>query len=426
MDMQNGNIEHMTNTAYSKLVWWEIYNFMSIPYAKCEFDERGVINIKGYNDSGKSNVIRALDVALNNRYPTNQVKFIRDDEDFFDIRVGFSDGAVIRKIKYTNGKGLYEMYRGNDMIYSTKQNGVLTPVTGVPQVIQDYLGLISYGDIFLNSRACYEKQLLVETSGGENYKFLNTILHSEELALASKLLNTDKNAVLAEKNKLEVEIQSLKAQIAGIKDITLDLVESLIVCDRNLDLHEEQLGTIETLLATMEEKDSINVLPSLNTIDLSQLEELSRLEDLSIKSEAITILPELKALDTTKIDLLSNLVDAHNELSVIEVYPKLVQIDVAHIVELDNLCSTNKKISEMSISPRLDSLDNDILNDVTRLAGTLKEIEKIDNNIKENEELLKSEQAKLDALAIELKSALDKAGIKSVKCPKCGEVVEVA
>ena len=44
----------MSEMGYSRLEFWEVWNFMSIEHGKCEFDERGIINIKGYNDSGKS------------------------------------------------------------------------------------------------------------------------------------------------------------------------------------------------------------------------------------------------------------------------------------------------------------------------------------------------------------------------------------
>lgn len=48
----------------SKILGLELENFMSIKEAKLVFDETNIINLKGYNDSGKSAITRALDVLM--------------------------------------------------------------------------------------------------------------------------------------------------------------------------------------------------------------------------------------------------------------------------------------------------------------------------------------------------------------------------
>lgn len=63
-DYQTRSAEFRTSQYTSKLVAWEVWNFMSIKHGKVEFDERNIINIKGYNDSGKSAMLRALDVLF--------------------------------------------------------------------------------------------------------------------------------------------------------------------------------------------------------------------------------------------------------------------------------------------------------------------------------------------------------------------------
>ena len=49
-----------TKNPYARLLSWEVWNFMAIKNGKCDFDERNIINLKGYNDSGKSAMLTAL------------------------------------------------------------------------------------------------------------------------------------------------------------------------------------------------------------------------------------------------------------------------------------------------------------------------------------------------------------------------------
>mgnify|MGYP003093532149 CR=1 FL=1 len=79
--------------AYSKITSVEIKNFMGYESGKIQFDESGVINIKGYNDSGKSAMLTACAVAMMDAYKQKQAKFIRFGEDYFGIVVSFDDGV---------------------------------------------------------------------------------------------------------------------------------------------------------------------------------------------------------------------------------------------------------------------------------------------------------------------------------------------
>ena len=107
---------------YSKLVSWEVWNFMSLAHAKAEFDEKGIINFKGYNDSGKSAMLTALKVLMCNTNPQKQVGFIQDDKEYFRVLASFDDNVQILRDKYINGQSLYEMYKDGQCIFSTKQD----------------------------------------------------------------------------------------------------------------------------------------------------------------------------------------------------------------------------------------------------------------------------------------------------------------
>ena len=147
-------------STYSRLIKWEVFNFMSIEHGECEFDDKNIVNLKGYNDSGKSAMLRALDVLMSNMSPQKQVEFIQDDKDFFRIIAYFDDGVSILRDKYINGQSLYEMYKDGTVIFSTKVGNALARVSEVPEPIRNYLGLIQYDNTVLNSRSCFEKSCL--------------------------------------------------------------------------------------------------------------------------------------------------------------------------------------------------------------------------------------------------------------------------
>ena len=111
---------------------------MSFKKAKVAFDETGIINIKGYNDSGKSAVLRGLVVCLMDMFRRNQAKFIRYGEEYFRIVVSFEDGVSILRDKYLNGQSLYEVYKNGECVFTTKQGNKLSKVDGVPKPIPDY------------------------------------------------------------------------------------------------------------------------------------------------------------------------------------------------------------------------------------------------------------------------------------------------
>ena len=75
--------------SYARLLWWEVENFMCYSHAKVEFDEKNVINFKGYNDSGKSAMLQALNVLMFNSNASKQINFIKDDADYFRIMAYF-------------------------------------------------------------------------------------------------------------------------------------------------------------------------------------------------------------------------------------------------------------------------------------------------------------------------------------------------
>ena len=376
-------------SAYSRLLSWEVWNFMSIQHAKCEFDEKNIINLKGYNDSGKSAMLTALKVLLTNTNPNKQVEFIQDGADYFRIIAIFDDGIMILRDKYINGQSLYEMYRGNEVLYSTKQkNGALSKVTAVPEPIAEYLGLITYEDTCLNARACFEKQIGVQTTGSENYKMFNTVLKSEEIASAAAMLNNDKNKLISDINTVEAEINANKGILGVGQYITPEMIDYLIEHDYILDSADLQLGSVNHIVEIKNAINSIVILPELAEIDNTELRDLELISNLHNQLCNISVLPEMSLIDTTQLDLLSEINSLKSSLDSVIIAPSVPTIDLTQLKELE------------------------IIQNIVREYNECCDI------VKEDDEKLVVNRQLIEQLEKELADL----GVNYVKCPGCGHI----
>ena len=379
------------SNGFSKLVGWEVWNFMTITHAKVEFDERNIVNFKGYNDSGKSAMLRALDVLLFNIKSAAQVGFIQDGTDYFRVVTYFDDGVVVLRDKYVNGQSLYEMYKGNDCLFTTRQGKTLSKVADVPQVIKDYLGVIKYDDLALNSRSCFEKQFLVQTTGSENYKFLNSILKSEELAVAATMINTDKNKLLSDISTTETELNTYKYQFFGVKEVTEELVSFLKAHDILLDIADSKAAHASAVLQLEAEISGITVMPEVEAVSFMQLELISGIVNTINYLNSLPDIPVIEAVDTTQLSILS----------------KLVSI----LADLDNTPSI----------PLVQRVDPERFNALCTLSILCKEIEKQNLEISVQDSRLEAVDAEIHGV----KTAMEEFGKRFKNCPVCNTLVEV-
>lgn len=365
-------------TGYSRLVSWEVYNFMAYTHAKAEFDEKGIVTIKGYNDSGKSAMLQALNVLMFNIKANQQIGFIKDDCDYFRVVAYFDDGVTILRDKYINGQSLYEMYKDDQVIFSTKQGKALTRVSGVPEPIEQYLGLISHDGTCLNSRSCIEKQLLVQTTGSENYKLLNVILKSEELAIATQMLNDDKNRVLQDINSTESRLQSAK-ELAGVGTaLTEDLIVHLERMDKNCDDFDSMLSVLVTIDNLSKNISSIVITPELSAVDCGQIDSLLSIKSLINNLSSIPNLPELPVIDTSDLDLLYSVQSILAELSTIPEIPSLGSIETDQFDTLTKIVEIYESLS--SLNTEEDEIKNRLLQldeEMKKCASQLEEYGKV-------------------------------------------------
>lgn len=387
--MDSPVVEQFENP-YPRMLYWEVWNFMSIERGKCEFDDRNIVNLKGYNDSGKSAMLQALKVLISNSNPTKQVGFIQDDKDYFRVIAAFDDGVMILRDKYINGQSLYEMYKDNQLIYTSKSGNALTRITEVPKPIADYLGLIMYDGTCLNARACFEKQIGVQTTGSENYKMFNTVLKSEEIATASALLNNDRNKLASDINAVDADLQAQKGFLGNKDKITAEMVGYLKDHDSALD----QYLTMESTLSTI--------------------------HTLKVSKDAVVVYPELSGVDATQLAELDTIARQMSMLSAIKIAPQLDEVDALQLQALANIKSVADTLSAVVIPPEVKTVDSEQLNALIGILATINAISECDKAVSQYDASLET----LNKELAEMQEELTNKGVKMVRCPGCGQIFD--
>lgn len=379
-----------TTVGYPKLKSWEVWNFMSVEHGLVTFDERGIINFKGYNDSGKSSMLRALDVLMYNIKPMKQVEFIQDDKDYFRVQCVFDDGVIILRDKYINGQSLYEMYKGDTLLFSTKNGNTLTRVDKVPDPIFNYLGMLDFDGMPINSRSCFEERLGVETKGSMNYKMFNTVLKSEEIACASALLNTDKNKVVSDMSVLTSEIEANKSLIVKGSLYTAELIQYLRGLDASAD--------------TEEEKSVV-----LHKVD-ADLIELSNIPDM----------PVITSVDTRQLDAVIGIASVERALQEVKVYDEIPMIvGSERLNELATVRSIlNKLETEAKIFDEVKSINDERLQYVLGVLSCFSAITENESELQRAEADIKILSEQLD----EYNEQMKQLGVGMIKCPSCGKL----
>lgn len=377
---------------YSKITNIEVTNFMVYSHAKVSFDEKGIINIKGYNSGGKSTMLKAIAVCLMNMYPKAQTKFIRHGEKYFRIVVNFDDGVSIVRDKYITGQSLYEIYKDNNCIFTTKEGGKLTKVDGIPKIIEDYLGLCIVSTGCLNYQVRQDKLWLIETTGSENYNSLNEILKTEEISKANTLLNSDKNEINSGIASTEARLQETKLSLHELNSYTEDLLSAL----------ESRELLCKSLIAKCKElKDIVSLVDELNTL---------------------SDIPEVSKIDLKRYSSIESVTDIGNELSNFVIYPELEKIVDKRISDIDALSSTVKSLKEVGkVLPELSIIATNKEDNLVEIVSILSEIKANSEELKTIREGQSKLSSKLNAVVKEAESK----GIKFVKCDNCGSYIKV-
>lgn len=379
---------------YSKLKSIELINFMGFAKAKAIFDESGSLNFKGYNSSGKSAFLTACAVAMMNAFPQKQTKYIRHGKDYFRIILSFDDGVVIVRDKYKNGQSLYEMYKGEKKVYTSKVGDKLSRIDAVPEIIENYLGMISTEIGYLNYQVRRDPLWLVETKGSENYYTLNEVLKSVEIAQANALLNADKNALNTDITIVESEYNTLNSQLMGMGSVG-----------------EELLGRL------YESRDRVNGL-------WSKYDMLVGIEKVLNELQGTKIAPEVEKVEVERLLGIQRVLKVLEELEGIHYFKG--ELDTIDVDRFGMLGRVSKVVEEMQGVKYFDT-------EVERIEGAdkLKELEKLSGFVAQLSEAvrevnsLNSEFQSLEEERDALISEAEKQGIIFTVCSNCGTMLEV-
>ena len=346
VDKMVEKVEHQ-----SKVVSLKIENFMSIKEGLIEFDDSNIISLCGYNDSGKSAITRLLEVMFYNAYATDQVKFITDGEEHWTGILTFSDGVVYTRRKYADGKSLWELTKGDTVLFSNKlANGTYAAMGDTPDVIERYLGVIQdelTGEE-LNVRRNTDRLFLINTSGGDNYKILNSVLRSDVLSSASKALNEDKNKLNAEVTEKTTVKGVIKEQYESYDVAPQEEMNDVKQYISNL---EENKGRIVRLSALMEEnqrKHSISLYDVLEPIDTSRLSDLKNILNLSTQKNAPVYSP-LSKIELARLQELKTIISYAEKLHV-ATYDELTPVDIQRLEVLKGVADNFNTLSNIQKS----------------------------------------------------------------------------
>lgn len=407
---------------YSRMLWLEVWNFMGYEHGRIEFDETNIINLKGFNSSGKSTMLVALDVCLQNRYPQKQVRFIMDDKDYFRIMVGFDDGVVILRDKYINGRSLYEMYKYDKCIFTTKQNGQLLKVLDVPEPIAQYVGFVESNGLYLHSRSCFETQLLVETTGRENYLFVNKVCKTEEISLSTELLVSEKNEILSQKNAVETEVDTLKTLVDMDSYLTAEFVDKLEAVDKNLDINESKLSLLGQCQATYEKILNIPDIPELEGLSNDRLNLIHQISNVHAKQKEVLVPPEIhEALDIERLDILNKLNSVSTRLDSMIVPPRVDRtLDLERLSLISSMESLNRRLSGIVYFPELPSVDPERIGILETIQVLVNRLDTLSDSI---DSLDKSEST-LGVQKTDLETQIQTLSDNYLVCPNCGSLVD--
>ena len=379
--------------SYKRITSVEVFNFMVYTHAVINFDKGNIINIKGYNSGGKSTMLKAIAVCLMNMYPKAQTKFIRHGEKYFRVVVRFEDGVAILRDKYISGQSLYEVYKDDECVFTTKEGGRLTKVDGVPQFVQDYLGLCVVSTGCLNYQVRQDPLWLIETTGSENYNSLNEILKTEEISRANTLLNSDKNKLNSEITSTEASLQEVKLSLLDIKDYT------------------------DELLVNLERKEAYCKELSL------KYRELKGISSIISELSALVDIPYVEKADSVRLEAISDIVSTIDTVNSMVEYPYIDTIDVEKlnsILAVENTVSSLSKISK-DVIPEVEAIDVESISILCDIVAILSDIKKCNEGIK----TLKANNTKVSNKLEKVVSEAKKQGIEFVKCTNCGTYVEV-
>ena len=392
-----------------------IENFMSIGNADIEFDKSNIIDLCGYNDSGKSAVIRLIDIMLYNAYPTEQVHFIKNDEDYFKCIMYFDDDVEYERIKVNTGASIFSLRKNGVEIYTNQSGRQVINTGGIPKVIEDYLGVIKdeYTKEELNVRRCTDRLFLINTTGGDNYKILNTVLQSEALAETSNRLNIDKNKLQNEVIARYNQLSALHEQRKENKVVPEDMIDKLECETNKLEEIHKKYSDIENINDIEKILDGILISKEVSSIDIGVFDDIHKVKVYKEESEK-GIPVKVNTVDIKVIEEITKIRNLKSESHIL-LSPKVSSIDIGVLDDIQIIKEQKDKYNNIMVFTEISGkIDINMYNDIKELAVKLSEYESADGEYYDINFKYLDVYNKLQKLADEYNLAI---------CKNCGTVM---
>lgn len=392
-----------------KITKYHIRNFQSIKDLEIELDGDGLYWIRGKNNIGKSNLLRAMSTVFTNVSNNSYKPFIRDNCTTFKIKVWFEDDWV-------------ELVRGATDYYEwviDGQHGRVDKTAGkVPDELVDYFNLYYEAEKtkrYLNITSSDDPLLFVSTTGGDNDRLLQIALGTEVVMGASKRAEQLKRQATAEQKTIRTLLSEQEEQLTGMQarhDTLSDQIEQL---DR-LELVLDNEYKITTLLKNQQELVTDYALLGSKLIELMQDEELIKAANLEQQHHDIQVITkqlkqeqeyqtfikteqEIQVLTSEELASLTNLEDSvlkiNKQVEQESLYQQLLQ--ASEVLELQ--------------SQGVDELDADFaqLANIKKHLNDLKAYQKLEQDLVNAEEVVQEVTAEYERLREEIG-----------ECPLCG------
>lgn len=404
---------------YSKISSIELTNFMSYKKAKISFDETGIVNIKGYNDSGKSAILRGLAVCLMDMYKSKQAKFIRHGEEYFRVVVTFEDGVSILRDKYINGQSLYEVYKEQKLLFTTKQGNRLSRIEGVPKPIADYLGLCVTDSVYLNYQSCLDKLPVVDTTGSENYQMFHEVLRMEEIYQANNMINLDKNQLGSEIGVMEAELNANEVLLERCGDVSQEFIDEIEKLELESVKTNNQKLELDSIVDTVVNYNNIKDIPKIDKISTDRLSKVYDIGTVVSTLRGIKDIPKVEKVSADRLNRVVSIEKIANTLNNIVDVPKIKPISLDRVNSLNKISQGLEKLESCVTIPFIPKVDESLISKEKDITVILKVV----NNLEENESICRNIDDRLNETKNKLNDIVEEArkqGMELVKCDNCG------
>ena len=418
----------------SKIVAWELENFAQYEKARFEFDESGIIMLKGFNSAGKSNALRGLRFALTTEKVSNGKlkRYIRHGCLEASVTIYMSDGSEIKYImqlsssnpraRFVNGYHWYLNHNGKKYeLFSTKVDGKYVPQKTTPGVLERYFNLTAVDNGYFNILKKADGMLLTEQTPKAINKALSKATQAEMLEHAIKRIKNDQKSMLDGMKDEETLINVLTGQIKGASIITRELLNELRLRDEELAGYEE---TVSILGAIVDKLDRISKLEKPVNVDKVDMTVISLLSDILERIERLSKVSDSVTLEIIPTDTLEVLIRILNSLETINtIQDNNLEVEKIEFKRLEALYGMSlllqkqQELESMQV-PEVENISTVALETMLNLGDSINKYNKAVKVEGKTEEQLTAIRSEATGLTQKLKEL----GYPVIQCSHCGEL----